>query len=74
MYLYLYQITGTQFVRQTARKGWVIFRVLFGNVLGLAKEKVHMWLFVVSLWPLAFYFGHRVYNRLANAFGLLYVL
>jgi len=39
-----------------------VSRVLFGNVLGLAKEKARMWPFVASLWPLVFCFGHKVRN------------
>lgn len=38
----------------------LVFRVLFGNVLGLVKEKAHMWLSVVSVWPLVFYFGRNI--------------
>jgi hypothetical protein len=41
---------------------FAVSRVLFGNVLGLAKERVRMWLSVVSLWPLVFCFGHKVRN------------
>jgi len=39
-----------------------VSRVPFGNVLGLAKERVRTWLSVVSLWPLVFCFGHKVHN------------
>lgn len=38
----------------------LVFRVLFGNVLGLVKEKARTWLFVVSVWPLVFYFGRNI--------------
>lgn len=47
-----------------------VFKVLFGNVLGLVKEKARMWLSVASVWPSAFYFGRNIPTRVILADGI----
>lgn len=44
----------------------MVFKVLFGSVPGLVREKVHTWQWVAFLWLSISYFGLNIYIGITN--------